>query len=349
MRAEPPEAKPTWLVAPDSYKGTFTAREVASALAGGLRAAGCGVDLCPLADGGEGTMRVLVDALSGSTVPREARDPLGRRVDAELGWLDGGRTVIVETAQASGLGRVAKHERDAEAASSAGTGDLIAAAAQLGAERILVAVGGSACTDGGRGAIAAIEAAGGLRGARLEVLCDTRTAFEDAATVFGPQKGADTPTVQRLTGRLHEVARSFPRDPRRLPMGGCAGGLSGGLWAWFDAELRSGADAVLDAVGFDQRARRAGLVVTGEGRIDAQSANGKLLSVVARRARQAVARTYAVAGQLTLSADDLERLGIDGGATEASSLAALHKTGERLGLSLSSHPGALAGRSGLAA
>jgi glycerate 2-kinase len=345
MHSRPPAAEQTWLVAPDSFKGTFSAGEVTEALASGLRAAGSEVDLCPLADGGEGTMRVLLDALGGKVDRVLARDPLGRPVEAELGLLDDGRTAIVETAAASGLGLVDAEKRDAEAASSAGTGDLIALAGRLGAERILVAVGGSACTDGGRGAIEAVYAAGGLHGARIEVLCDTHTPFERAAIVFGPQKGADDRTVARLTNRLLSLVRSFPRDPRGVPMTGCAGGLSGGLWACFDAQLRSGADAILDAVEFDRRAAQAGLVVTGEGRLDTQSVDGKLLSVVARRARAVGARTHVVVGQLRLSDHELERLGIDGGAIEASSLEQLQEAGERLGRSLSSSRlGALAGQ-----
>ncbi len=342
------EATPTWLVAPDSFKGTFSAAEVATAVARGLRAAGCTADLCPLADGGEGTMRVLLDALGGSTARVQARDPLGRAIQAEVGLLDDGRTAIVETAEASGLGRVGADERDAEAATSSGTGDLIAAAACLGADRILVGVGGSACTDGGRGAIEAIYAAGGLRGARLEVLCDTRTPYENAPKVFGPQKGADPDAVNRLTVRLGNLVRSFPRDPRAVPMTGCAGGLSGGLWACFDAQLRSGADAVLDAVRFDKRARAAGQVVTGEGCLDAQSAEGKLISVIARRAGAARALTHAVVGRLRLTDQELDALGIDGLAIEASSWAQLIKAGERLGRLLSSRPTALAGKQAVA-
>jgi glycerate kinase len=333
----------SWLVAPDSFKGTFSAREVADSLASGLEAHGCAVDVCPLADGGEGTLDVLIDALGGSIEHAPARDPLGRTIKGRFGLLTDGVTAVVETAEASGLGLVAEHERDAELASSAGTGDLIAAAARSGAQSILVAVGGSACTDGGLGAITAIRAAGGLDGTSLVVLCDTRTVFERAAVVFGPQKGANRETISRLEARLNRIAERFPRDPRGVPMSGCAGGLSGGLWACFDARLRSGAQLILDAVRFDERARAAGHVVTGEGRLDTQSIDGKLLSVVARRARTVGARAYAVVGQLRLSDDELDELGIDGGAVEASSLGQLRDAGGRLGRSLSSRPGALAG------
>jgi glycerate 2-kinase len=327
--------RPRWLVAPDSFKGTFTASEVAAALAEGLRAGGAVADLCPVADGGEGTLDVLLGALGGTREPAVAHDPLGREIEAAYGLLADGRTAIVETAAASGLQRVAEEERDAEAASAAGTGELIVAAARAGALRILVAVGGSATTDGGLGAIAAIRAAGGIDGVALEVLCDTREPFERAAEVFGPQKGADAAAVARLTGRLRRLAASFPRDPRGVPMGGCAGGLSGGLWACFDARLRSGADAVLDTVGFDARAAAADHVLTGEGRLDDQSAQGKLVSAVTRRARAAGAEVHAVAGQVALAPAAIAALGL-ADAQEATTLAQLRAAGEQLAVTGSS-------------
>jgi glycerate kinase len=159
-----------------------------------------------------------------------------------------------------------------------------------------VAVGGSATTDGGAGAIRAIARRGGLRGARLVVLCDVRTAFEDAARVFSPQKGAGPAEVMRLTRRLHDLARRLDRDPRGVPMTGAAGGLSGGLWAAFGAELRPGASFVLEALDFDRRMRAARAVVTGEGKLDLQSLAGKVVSEVATRARQSGVPCHAVVG-----------------------------------------------------
>src|SRR5262249_24402486 len=155
-------------------------------------------------------------------VAAEVTDPLGRPVRAGYALLEDGGTGLVEMAAASGLGLVDEGARDAWAASTYGTGELIAAAVEAGAQVILVAVGGSATTDGGTGAVAAIEDAGGLRGAKIVVLCDVRTPFEDAAKVFGPQKGADADMVKRLTERLHEQAAAFPRDPRGVPMTGGA-------------------------------------------------------------------------------------------------------------------------------
>ncbi|MEY2514306.1 MAG: glycerate 2-kinase, partial [bacterium] len=272
------------LVAPDSFKGTHSATAVADALARGFEHAGWEADRCPVADGGEGTMELLARAFDARLVPARATDPLGRAVDCSFALARDGGTAIVETAQASGLARVGDDERDAWAASTRGSGELILAAVAAGAREILVAVGGSATTDGGRGAIEAIRAGGGLGDATLAVLCDVDCAWEDAARVFGPQKGADGALVVRLEQRLAALASELPRDPRGVVRTGAAGGLSGGLWAAFDAELRAGACAVLDAVGVDERLRAAQLAVAGEGCIDSQSFGGKIVGELVRRA-----------------------------------------------------------------
>jgi glycerate 2-kinase len=293
----------TILVAPDSFKGTLRATEVAEALGRGLSDAGRPVDLCPVADGGEGTLEALLRALGGDQRLATASDPLGRPIEATygLGLGTDGRTVgIVETAAASGLHLVPAGRRDPVAASTYGTGQLILEAIDRGAETVYLGVGGSATTDGGAGAIRAIRDGGGLHGARLIVLCDVRTPFEDAAKVFGPQKGADPQAVERLTKRLHALARRSERDPRGVPMTGAAGGLSGGLWAAFRAELVPGAAFVLDAVDFDLRMRRARAVLTGEGKLDQQSLAGKLVSEIATRARQSGVPCYAVVGRREL-------------------------------------------------
>ncbi len=321
----------TILVAPDSFKGTFTAAEVAEAIAGGLEDGGRSADRCPLADGGEGTMDALADARGGKPVTVSAHDPLGREVQAT--FMLAGREAFVDTAAASGLHLVAPGERDASAASTHGTGELIAAAVRAGARTVHLGVGGSATSDGGAGAIEALHDAGGLGDARLIVLCDVRTPFEDAARVFGPQKGAGPDEVRRLTRRLADRARSLERmtgrDPRGREMTGAAGGLSGGLWAAFGAELVPGAAFVLDAVGFDARMRAARCVITGEGRLDEQSLVGKLVSEVATRARQGGVPCHVVCGTRELDAMgarvlDLERV------IEATTIAQLRATGREL-------------------
>ena len=310
-------AKPShFLVAPDSFKGTLSAAEVAAAIGSGLQAAATEADLCPAGDGGEGTVDSLLAALGGERRVARAHDPLGRQVEASFALLNPqagsarAPTAAVEVAAASGLARVAEDERDAEAATSGGTGELIAAALAAGAERILVGAGGSASTDGGRGAIEAIEAAGGLRSARLEVLCDTRVPFERAASVFAPQKGADEAALARLEDRLQALAGALPRDPRGRAMTGAAGGLAGGLWAAFGARLVPGAAYVLGLLRFDRRLEEAGAVITGEGRLDAQSVEGKLVGEVARRGRAAGVPVHAIVGHTALDSGSATELGI---------------------------------------
>jgi glycerate kinase len=290
------------LVAPDSFKGTLTATQVADAIGRGLLDSGPPtrpVDLCPIADGGEGTLDALLRALDGERRTTVVSDPLGRPVEAEFGIGEAGRgrvVGIVEMASASGLGLVDPSERDAIAASTFGTGQLVMAAVEAGADVVYLGAGGSATTDGGAGAIRAINEQGGLGGARISVLTDVRTPFEHAARVFGPQKGAAPDDVTKLTKRLNDQARRLKRDPRGVPMTGAAGGLSGGLWAEFDAELVPGAQFVLDAVDFDRRMRAARAVVTGEGKLDQQSLAGKLVSEVSTRARQGGVPCHAIVG-----------------------------------------------------
>jgi glycerate 2-kinase len=301
-----PGVPTTILVAPDSFKGTLSAAEVAEAMGRGLGEAGRPVDLCPVADGGEGTLEALLPALEGELRSATVADPLGRPIEAA--FVLGDRVAVVETAAASGLGLVASDERDPVAASTFGTGQLIVAAIEAGADVIYLGVGGSATSDGGAGAIRAIRESGGLADARIVVLTDVRTPFEHAARVFGPQKGADPTAVNRLTRRLNDQARRFRRDPRGVPMTGAAGGLSGGLWAEFDAELQPGAQFVLDAVDFDRRMRAARAVVTGEGKLDQQSLAGKLVSEISTRARQAGVPCHAIVGTRELDAFGLRVL-----------------------------------------
>jgi glycerate kinase len=269
-----------------------------------------------VADGGEGTMDVLLGALGGERRSAQVHDPLRRPIEAEYALLADGETAVVEIAQASGLSLVAPEERDAERADTYGTGELIAAAVAAGAKKVLVAVGGSATTDGGRGALEALrrsEAAFVLCTSsgeqktnaeevpvEVDVLCDVRTAFENAARVFGPQKGADSATVARLTKRLEEFAAALPRNPRGVPMTGCAGGLSGGLWA-YGAELRPGAEFVLDTLDFDARLARADAVISGEGRFDSQSLEGKIVGAIADRCTAAGKPLHLIVGEDALS------------------------------------------------
>jgi glycerate kinase len=315
------------LVAPDSFKGTFSAAEVAAAIACGLRAAGRAAEELPVADGGEGTLVALMATLPGEVAHASVSDPLGRPVEAAFGLIDDGATAIVEMAQASGLGLVAEAERDAWAASTRGTGELIAVAAEAGAKRVIVTVGGSATTDGGQGALEALAEA--QVSVEMDVLCDVRTPFEDAARVFGPQKGADPALVRKLTRRLERQAARMRRDPRGEPMTGCAGGLSGALWSEHGARLHEGPAFVLGALGFDERMRAAAFVVTGEGRIDDQTLQGKLVGEVATRCRQAGVPCHGVVGKIEL--DPFAQRILDfASLTEATTLEELEAAGRSL-------------------
>jgi glycerate kinase len=329
---------PPVLVAPDSFKGTIRAARVAACVGAGLERAGLvPPDLCPVADGGEGTLEVLLTALGGETAGAAATDPLGRAIAAAgFALIEDGGTAIVEVAEASGLHRVAEDERDAYAASTRGTGELIVAAAAAGAEVVLVAAGGSATTDGGAGAIAAIEDAGGLRGTRLVVLTDVRTPFERAAAVFGPQKGADARTVKRLERRLEKLAATFPRDPRGVALTGAAGGLAGGLWAMYGAQLEPGAAFVLGALDFDARMRAARAVVVGEGRMDATTLQGKIAGEIATRARQAGVPCHAIVGANAIDGFSARILDVQV-ILEAGTPEALAAAGEELGRRLDAH------------
>jgi glycerate 2-kinase len=313
----------TVLVAPDKFKGTLSAAEAAAAIGRGLAAGGFHLELAPVADGGEGTMESIVRALGGRFVATGASDPLGRPVHAAFGLVEGGRTAIVEMAQASGLWRLDRGELDPLGASTRGTGELIAAAVESGAREVIVAAGGSATTDGGRGALEALgarftkskaelgELRRRLRRVKLAVACDVRNPLcgpDGAARAFGPQKGANDEAVKRLERRLGDwarlAARERGRDPAGVPMAGAAGGLAGGLWAFAGAELRPGAALVLDVLDFDVRAREAYAVVTGEGRLDEQTLSGKAVFEVATRCRQSGVPCYAVVG-----ADGLDAFG----------------------------------------
>jgi glycerate kinase len=316
------------LVAPDSFKGSFPAASVAAAIVAGLDDAGVAGDACPLADGGEGTAEVLMAALGGELVTARASDPLGRPIEARFALLAGGATAVVEVATASGLALVSEDERDALAASTRGTGELVIAAVDAGARTVLVAAGGSATTDGGVGAIEAIEERGGLRGARLEVLCDTDEPFERAAAVFGPQKGAGADAVVQLERRLADLARELPHDPRGHARTGAAGGLAGGLWATFDAGLVSGAERVLGAVNAPARISAACAVVSGEGSLDAQSLRGKLVGKLGRLCADAGRPFAVIAGRIELTEE--ERLGASiSWAWEAQTLAAIETVAGR--------------------
>lgn len=296
------------LVAPDSFKGTYTAREVAGAIGRGLAESRVTPVLVPVADGGEGTLAALATPLGlrHDTVP--ARNPWGAACPGRIAFgLHANGAAFIELADVCGIDAPHDGPRDPVAADTYGVGMLMAEAARRGASEIVVATGGSATSDGGTGALRAIEERGGLLGAKVTVLTDVTTPYIEAARVFGPQKGADPGQVAILTLRLHHHAKRLPRDPSYVPRTGAAGGFAGAMWARFDAELVSGADYVLDALRFDDHLARADAVVVGEGRLDGQSRQGKIVSAVLARARDRAdgIPRFAVVGSLGADLGDL--------------------------------------------
>jgi glycerate kinase len=293
------------LVCPDKFRGTLSATAAADAMASGVRAAGFEhVRTVPLADGGDGTLDALVAARGGTRRSLRVTGPLGEPVAAEWAVLPDG-TAVVEMARASGLLLVGGRN-DPLRASTRGTGELIAAAARGGARRILVAVGGSATTDGG---LAAVDALGwSLAGLDVTVACDVSTRFVDAARRFAPQKGATPAQVSLLTRRLEQLAGVYESrtgvDVTELPGGGAAGGLAGGLAA-VGATLEPGFDVVARAAGLDAAFDDAAFVVTGEGKLDRSSFDGKVVGgVLDWAADQGVPHVAVIAGQVTDEARD---------------------------------------------
>ena len=332
------------LVCPDKFRGTLTAAGAAEALARGLEAAEVDrrrfdeVRRLPLADGGEGTLDALLASKGGSRRHATVTGPLGDPVEAEWGLLPDG-TGVVESARASGLALV-DGPNDPLAATSRGTGELIRAAVRSGAKRILVAVGGSAMTDGGLGAVDALGWS--LKGLQVTVACDVTTPFLDAARVFGPQKGATAAQVALLTRRLERLAEVYRQrtgtDVLTREHAGAAGGLAGGLAA-LGARLEPGFEVVARAAGFEAALDGVDLVLTGEGRFDRTSLDGKVTGgVLEWAATEGVCLRALVAGQVaedlklaTAAAEDRPESGVSESVPEpATAESETDETGDEL-------------------
>ena len=338
----------TIVIAPDKFKGSLSAAQAASAIAAGFRRAfpHATYRLVPVADGGDGTLDALVAALHGRTIDMAAIGPDGRPVLAAYGLLGAdSKIAVVEMARASGQALVRPGTNDPRTATSRGTGELIAAALDAGAKRVIVAIGGSATNDAGTGALAALgarflDAAGDelppggaalsrlarietrllderLADVRLDIANDVRNPLcgpNGASAIYGPQKGASPADVRELDAALAhfaDVARATTgADVRDVPGAGAAGGFGGGFLALARATLRPGAELVLEVLDFDRRLHNADLVVTGEGRLDRQTLSGKAPYAVARAAHAKGIPVVAVAGAVDLPASELERMGI---------------------------------------
>jgi glycerate 2-kinase len=289
------------VAAPDKLRGTATAAEAAAAVARAARSAGWRCDEVPVADGGEGTL----DALGGPNRTAVVTGPLGDPVEAP--WRLSRDRAVVEMARASGLALVGGADgNDAVAASTSGTGELIATAVEKGARHVIVGMGGSATTDGGLGALRSLEPLKRLAGVELVVACDVRTTFLDAATVFAPQKGATPAQVELLRRRLERLAQLYAEeygcDVLDVAGAGAAGGLAGGLLC-AGARLVEGFDVVADELELADRVEEADLVVTAEGFLDEQSFEGKVVGGVAEMAAAADVPCLAVVGEVVEGVD----------------------------------------------
>lgn len=337
----------------DSFKGSMDAFQASRAAALGFAAARPGLAAIekPLADGGEGTAKILLDALDGEWVPARVSGPIeGRAVDAGFAWFPQSREAVVEMASASGLERLDPGRYAPLQATTRGTGELIAAAIDLGARKIRLAVGGSATIDGGTGALSAlgwrfVDRTGSLVGPGggelgkiaavlppgkrsavglperfppIELLCDVSNPLcgdRGAARFFGPQKEADPQAVVKLEEGLRHLARLAPAASGSsildLPCGGAGGGIVAGFHAFLGAGVVMGIDAVLDATGFDSTLHDADCVVTGEGCFDSQSLCGKVIAGVAARLRGKGKRLFVLAGRVDLPPEAWRALGIE--------------------------------------
>lgn len=323
------------VLAPDSFKGSAGAVHLCKAMEKGIRAVlpDAAVIQLPMADGGEGTMENLVHSTGGRIVRVPAEDPLGRPLEGRFGVLGGGATAVIELAEASGLTLLAPEERDPRRTSTFGTGMLIKAALDAGIRSFIIGLGGSATNDGGAGMLQALgmrlldaegrelERGGAalarlaaiddssfdprIRESRFVVACDVENPLvgpEGASAVFGPQKGADAAAIEQLDAALNRyadvIAQHAGADVRHSPGAGAAGGTGAALLAFFQAEMRSGARLVMEAAGFADKIRGASWIVTGEGRMDGQTASGKVISRVCEAAREAGVPVIALCGSI---------------------------------------------------
>ncbi|HEY4111388.1 glycerate kinase [Puia sp.] len=305
------------LIAPNAFKNSLTADAAATAILQGLRQSRLSFtgECFPIGDGGDGTGDLLIKRLGATLVEAPVHDPLGRPRRASFGLA--GEIAIIEMASASGIRLLKREELDPLHTLSLGTGELIGAALDHGARRIILGMGGSATVDGGVGILTAlgirfsgtaIDTTGldpRLAGARLTVLCDVNNALlgpRGAAAVFGPQKGATPEAVRQLETRLQNLAgliqKTTGKEIGALPKGGTAGGAAAGLYGLLDADLVNGIDYFLQLTGFDKSLADADLLITGEGSIDEQTLQGKAPFGVALRAKEKGIPVIGLAGRL---------------------------------------------------
>lgn len=335
------------VVAPDSFKGSLTSAEVAEAMKRGVQKVLPDADLIllPLSDGGEGLVDSLAAASGGELLEYDVTGPLGSQVTAKMGLMGGGQTAVIEMAQASGLILVPENERDPLVTTTYGTGELIQKALDLGCTHLIIGIGGSATNDGGMGMAQALGfrfldaqgenlgSGGGelarlvsidtsrmdprLHQVKIEVACDVNnplTGPKGASHIYGPQKGATPEMVEFLDRALFNYDQVLQRDLGQnvghVPGAGAAGGLGAALMALLRGTLMSGIELVLEVLGFDEKAQGAKLVLTGEGKFDAQSAFGKVPVGVGRRAKKLGVPVVVIAGSVLPDAEILHGEGV---------------------------------------
>lgn len=336
------------VIAPDSFKESLTALEAAQAIEKGMKKVLPDADFIkvPMADGGEGTVQSLVDATGGKIISKTVTGPLGEPVEAFFGISGDEKTAVIEMAAASGLHLVPAEKRNPLITTTRGTGELIIAALDYGIEQIIIGIGGSATNDGGTGMAKALgiklldsdgnEIADGggalaniaaidvsnidprLASVCIEVACDVDnplTGPRGASSIFGPQKGATPEMVRLLDGNLHHYAemirRDVGKDIEQIAGAGAAGGLGAGLMAFLSAELKRGVDIVLEATALEAQLKNADFVITGEGKIDAQTVFGKTPIGVAKTAKKHSIPVIAIAGNVGSDSHVVHEHGID--------------------------------------
>ena len=336
------------VIAPDSFKGSLTALQVAEAIEVGLRRVfpTAAIEKVPMADGGEGTVQSLVDATGGEILTARVRDPLGNPIDAQYGVLGDGITAVIEMAAASGLTLVPLAKRDPRVTTTYGTGELIRAALGHGCRKLIIGIGGSATNDGGAGMAQALGAklltasneqigpGGGhlatlnsidlseldqrIREMETVVACDVNnplTGKEGASHVYGPQKGATPEMIEELDANLAHFNKIVQRDLSKsvgdVPGAGAAGGLGAGLMAFLNASLKSGIEIVTEATQLSKQFAGADLVITGEGQINFQTVFGKTPVGVAKVAKTHNIPVIAIAGSIADRSDGVYNAGID--------------------------------------
>lgn len=331
------------LIAPNAFKNSLTAKEASTAIERGLQESklDCKTECFPVADGGDGTGSLIVEKCGGRFEEIAVHDPLGREINAPLGFIDNGKTAVVEMAAASGHRLLKQNERDPLKASTFGTGELALAALDAGVEKIVVTVGGSATVDGGTGFLRALgvkffnerneqlkaiesftdlhridlsELDPRLKECKLVLLCDVDNSLlgeKGAAPVFAPQKGASPKDVKKLEAALSRLRKlsleTLEKDMAEVKHGGAAGGIAAGLWAFLGAKLENGIEEFMRITGFETSLKQAQLVITGEGSFDDQTLSGKGPMGVALKAKKAGIPVIGLGGSIPLDPTKLNQ------------------------------------------